>query len=474
MFDADKSNKQFEAIRIKKKIEDNNGLSEKWSFFIVESFNHASESGVELFFEQAEVVDNKKSLILPNGCKYEGDLVCGKLHGKGKMIFPDGRVYVGDFEDGYQTGRGELTFPDGQTYIGEMLKDYYHGYGKYIWPNGDVYEGDFVQGKRNGKGKMTWIDGAVYEGDFFNDFLTGKAKYTRANGEKYEGDFVDATPHGKGEFVWVNGDTYEGDFVQGKRNGKGKMTWIDGAVYEGDFINDFRTGKAKYTMANGEKYEGDFVDAQPHGKGKFVWVNGDTYEGDFVRGKITGNGTMIQNGVVQKGFFEDGILKKCQENDFKSYNELESHFIKGKKSLDARKKDLEDELQSLSVFDIKKKLEIRRQIQEIEKELSANANDILLREWDGSKNTNNKIQIMEVDDRFSIAGRGTVLVGKVLNKRLNSGDTIIVNEKSYMVTAIEMNRKISEYAEPGDEISILVRNLNRRDVEKGDYVYIEN
>lgn len=49
IFNADKSNKQFEAIRIKRIIEDNNGLSEKWSKFIVECFIIAAGADLKGF-----------------------------------------------------------------------------------------------------------------------------------------------------------------------------------------------------------------------------------------------------------------------------------------------------------------------------------------------------------------------------------------------------------------------------------------
>lgn len=80
---------------------------------------------------------------------------------------------------------------------------------------------------------------------------------------------------------------------------------------------------------------------------------------------------------------------------------------------------------------------------------------------------------MKVEDRFTVTGRGTALLGKILCKRLNNGESIIVNGRKHVVSAIIMNNKILKFAETGDSVSVLAKGLDRRDVECGDWIYME-
>jgi len=61
---------------------------------------------------------------------------------------------------------GKLTLQGGGVYEGELVNGKPHGKGKFTGPLFDVYEGDFVDGKWNGKGKYTFPGTFVYEGDF--------------------------------------------------------------------------------------------------------------------------------------------------------------------------------------------------------------------------------------------------------------------------------------------------------------------
>ena len=53
-----------------------------------------------------------------NGNKYEGQIINGKLHGKGKITSPSGNKYEGDFVNGKIEGRGTYTCSTGKTFTG--------------------------------------------------------------------------------------------------------------------------------------------------------------------------------------------------------------------------------------------------------------------------------------------------------------------------------------------------------------------
>ena len=83
--------------------------------------------------------------------------------------------------------------------------------------------------------------------------------------------------------------------------------------------------------------------------------------------------------------------------------------------------------------------------------------------------------IMPVEDVFSITGRGTVATGRVERGIVKMGDTVEIvglmdEPRSTVVTGIEMFRKILDYAEAGDNIGMLLRGIQKTDIERGQVV----
>lgn len=80
--------------------------------------------------------------------------------------------------------------------------------------------------------------------------------------------------------------------------------------------------------------------------------------------------------------------------------------------------------------------------------------------------------LMTLEDVFTLTGRGTVVTGKVLRGTVRSGDKIQVlglNRKTIEVEvdSIEAFRKNIEVGTPGIELGLLLKNINRDDVLKG-------
>ncbi len=80
--------------------------------------------------------------------------------------------------------------------------------------------------------------------------------------------------------------------------------------------------------------------------------------------------------------------------------------------------------------------------------------------------------LMPVEDVFTITGRGTVATGRVERGRLKTGDEVEIvglkeeNKKS-VCTGVEMFHKLLDYAEAGDNIGVLLRGIQRNEVERG-------
>ncbi|MDD8049494.1 MAG: elongation factor Tu [Thomasclavelia sp.] len=79
--------------------------------------------------------------------------------------------------------------------------------------------------------------------------------------------------------------------------------------------------------------------------------------------------------------------------------------------------------------------------------------------------------LMPVEDVFTITGRGTVATGRVERGKLNLNDELeivgIKETQTTVATGIEMFRKLLDYAEPGDNIGVLLRGINREQIERG-------
>ena len=80
--------------------------------------------------------------------------------------------------------------------------------------------------------------------------------------------------------------------------------------------------------------------------------------------------------------------------------------------------------------------------------------------------------LMPVEDVFSITGRGTVATGRVERGVVKMSDTIEIvglmeKPRSTVVTGVEMFRKLLDYAEAGDNIGVLLRGIQRTDIERG-------
>jgi elongation factor Tu len=80
--------------------------------------------------------------------------------------------------------------------------------------------------------------------------------------------------------------------------------------------------------------------------------------------------------------------------------------------------------------------------------------------------------LMAVEDVFTITGRGTVATGRVERGVLKTGEEVEIigfrdETRKTVVTSIEMFRKVLDTAEAGDNVGLLLRGVDRDDVERG-------
>ena len=80
--------------------------------------------------------------------------------------------------------------------------------------------------------------------------------------------------------------------------------------------------------------------------------------------------------------------------------------------------------------------------------------------------------LMPVEDVFSITGRGTVATGRVERGIVKMSDQVEIvgltdEKRTTVVTGVEMFRKLLDYAEAGDNIGVLLRGVQRTEIERG-------
>ncbi|MDA8702109.1 elongation factor Tu [Candidatus Pelagibacter bacterium] len=79
--------------------------------------------------------------------------------------------------------------------------------------------------------------------------------------------------------------------------------------------------------------------------------------------------------------------------------------------------------------------------------------------------------LMPVEDVFSISGRGTVATGRIESGVIKTGEEVeivgIKETKKSVCTGVEMFRKLLDSGEAGDNVGILLRGIERTDIERG-------
>ncbi len=83
--------------------------------------------------------------------------------------------------------------------------------------------------------------------------------------------------------------------------------------------------------------------------------------------------------------------------------------------------------------------------------------------------------LMPVEDVFTITGRGTVATGRVERGIVKMQDEVEIvgiraERQKTVVTGVEMFRKLLDQAEAGDNIGLLLRGIDRKDIERGQVI----
>ena len=87
--------------------------------------------------------------------------------------------------------------------------------------------------------------------------------------------------------------------------------------------------------------------------------------------------------------------------------------------------------------------------------------------------------LLAIEDIFTITGRGTVVTGRVERGKVSLGDSIEIvgmteKTRKAVVTGVEMFRKTLDEAQAGDNIGVLLRGIEKDEVERGQVLAVPN
>nr|WP_288453852.1 C13 family peptidase [uncultured Pseudomonas sp.] len=294
--------------------------------------------------------------ILPDGSRYQGDVVDGLLQGKGRLDYPDGSRYVGHFVDGQRQGAGEWQGANGEHYVGEFAAGRYDGQGTLKKADGSHYSGGFRQGQFEGEGVLEEA-GQTYRGQFRAGRFHGFGILGQADGSRFQGLFVKGLPDGQGmredeagnqlsghfaggqlkgagSYRGSEGDSYDGDFKDNLFHGKGRYQSAAGDAWSGTFAEGALNGKGEYRGSDGSRYTGQFRDWRYQGEGHLQQADGSRYDGQFANGQFNGVGTLLNaDGSKQQGTWRRGIRVR-DENGQALPDPLEIGLLKQGELLD--------------------------------------------------------------------------------------------------------------------------------------------
>ncbi|MFA5778724.1 MAG: elongation factor Tu [Elusimicrobiota bacterium] len=90
------------------------------------------------------------------------------------------------------------------------------------------------------------------------------------------------------------------------------------------------------------------------------------------------------------------------------------------------------------------------------------------------KRETDKPFLMSVEDVFTITGRGTVATGRIERGKVKTGDAVelvgIQETRKSVVTSVEMFRKILDEAQAGDNVGVLLRGVEKEQIERGQVI----
>jgi len=255
---------------------------------------------------------------------------------------------------------------------------------------------------------------------------------------------------------------------------------------------------AKTGLATAKKY--DEIDNAPEEKARGVTINvhHQEYEtknrhyahvdcpghADYIKNMITGAAQM--DGAILVVSAADGPMPQTREHVLLARQVGVPHIVVFLNKIDVADKDLV-ELVEMEVRDLLTKYEfpgdkitvirgsatkaLEGDTSPIGEPAIQALMDALDKDIPEPKRATDQPFLLAVEDVFSITGRGTVATGRVERGTIKVGDNVeivgIKDTQKTVVTGIEMFRKLLDDARAGDNVGILLRGIEKAQIERG-------
>ena len=258
---------------------------------------------------------------------------------------------------------------------------------------------------------------------------------------------------------------------------------------------------SKKGLAQAKKY--DEIDNAPEEKARGVTINvhHQEYEttnrhyahvdcpghADYIKNMITGAAQM--DGAILVVSAADGPMPQTREHVLLARQVNVPHIVVFLNKIDVADKDLVD-LVEMEVRELLTKYEfpgdkitvvrgsatkaLEGDASEIGEQAIQKLMDALDKDIPEPKRAIDQPFLMAVEDVFSITGRGTVATGRVERGKIKVGDNIeivgIKDTQKSVVTGLEMFRKLLDDAMAGDNVGILLRGIEKNQIERGQVI----
>ncbi len=258
---------------------------------------------------------------------------------------------------------------------------------------------------------------------------------------------------------------------------------------------------SKKGLAQAKKY--DEIDNAPEERARGVTINvhHQEYEtekrhyahvdcpghADYIKNMITGAAQM--DGAILVVSAADGPMPQTREHVLLARQVNVPHIVVFLNKIDVADKDLVD-LVEMEVRELLTKYEFNGDKVSVirgsaTKALEGDGSDIgeqaiqklmdaLDKDIPEPKRMTDQPFLMAVEDVFSITGRGTVATGRVERGTIKVGDAVeivgIKDTQKSVVTGLEMFRKLLDDARAGDNVGILLRGIEKAQIERGQVI----
>lgn len=242
---------------------------------------------------------------------------------------------------------------DGGLYRGEMLNGRITGKGAYQSAIGEIWKGNFVNGILHGEnGVYRNIAGETFTGNWRNGELHGYGIYHNDMGDSYEGHWLANRRHGRGYEYVKNKGFYRGYYINGFKSGKGELDFGRRKIKKvklsktADSKDNEDKNKQNVLLTNTitDIVNEDAVKELDSNSQKMLLVEQlkNRYQGFFCGGNIMNGGVMMD--TISQIPFAVAVKDSVRSKPLTSFKDMLQKRVQGLKRINEKNADIENHI----------------------------------------------------------------------------------------------------------------------------------